>query len=65
MRGPQTFRSAWVAVDPDGLPVAIWPGKAGAEQAARAWLRRQVRDDLRVVPLHRLRLLAAAAARAA
>jgi hypothetical protein len=64
VRGPQTFRSAWVAVDPNGLPVALWPGKAGAEQAARSWLRRQVRDDLKVVPLRDLRL-AVAAARAA
>ena len=53
-------RSAWVAVGGDGVPVAVWPGRAGAEQRARLWIRTQERDDLRAVPLDELRLPRAA-----
>jgi hypothetical protein len=58
-------RSAWVAVDRAGLPVALWPGSDTAERAARSWIRKQDRDDLTAVPLRALRLPTAAAGRAA
>lgn len=51
----QPSRSAWVAVDRTGTPVAVWPGRQNAEEAARTWIRHQERDDLEAVPLSALR----------
>jgi hypothetical protein len=48
-------RNAWVAVDATGAPLAIWPGREGARRRATQWIREQDRDDLRAVPLSKMR----------
>ncbi len=51
MRHYPPSRSAWVAVDAQGLPVYVWPGREAARERGRRWLRRHDREDLRLVPL--------------
>lgn len=50
-------RNACVVVDGTGVPVAVFPGREGARRRATTWIREQVdRDDLRTVPLSKLRV---------